>query len=99
MSAALAKSRDESEAGERNPVWPALVNVYHEQGYDAGYSRGASDVLATALEATEEFLRARGQTDVDARQLLYDFTEFLEARLRKSQRGDDDHSVIDGLGI
>jgi hypothetical protein len=79
-------------------VWPALVNVYHEQGYESGYARGVSETLATALEIVEEFLSARGKTNTDNRKLLYDFSDFLDQRIERAPARPD-HLFIDGLGI
>jgi hypothetical protein len=56
-------------------------------------------VLGAALEAAEEFLRSRGEHDAHFRHLLYDFTEFLESRIRAGESRSDHESLIDGLGI
>jgi GrpB-like predicted nucleotidyltransferase (UPF0157 family) len=87
------------EQNENSAVWPALVNVYHEQGYDVGYARAISDVLAATLEATEDFLRSRRDADAETRRLLYDFEEFLENRVRNPASAKDHRLFIDGLGI
>jgi hypothetical protein len=84
---------------DRSGVWPAIVNVYQEHGFKAGYSRGASDVLAAVLESTGDFLRSRARSDPQARRLLYEFSEFLEKRVRTKPPGEDNPSFIDGLGI
>jgi len=88
-----------TDPNEGTGVWPALVNVYHEQGYEAGYARGVSDVLAAVLESTEEFARLHSKTDPGARRLLYAFSEFLENRVRTRSPEDDHRLFIDGLGI
>ena len=87
------------ERDDNSGVWPALVNVYHEQGYDIGYARAISDVLAATLEATEDFLRSRRHADAETRRLLYDFQEFLENRVRNPAPSKDHRLFIDGLGI
>jgi hypothetical protein len=84
---------------DRSGVWPAIVNVYQEHGFKAGYSRGVNDTLAAALESTEDFLRSRAGSDPHARRLLYAFSEFLEKRVRTNSPADDQPSFIDGLGI
>jgi hypothetical protein len=88
-----------TESDHRDGVWPALVNMYQEQGYEAGYARGVSDVLAASLEAAEDFLRRQPRSDPDARRLLYAFTEFLETRVRTETPDADHRFFIDGLGI
>jgi hypothetical protein len=94
-----SSSADSLEATEQDGLWPVIANVYHEQGYEAGYSRGVSETLALALEATEEFLRSSEHTDRDARSLLYAFSRFVEDRVRSSPGANDHHAFIDGLGI
>ena len=86
-----------SETSERNSVWPALVNVYQEQGYEAGYARGVNDVMAAFLETTEEFVRLRTDS-VEARRLLHAFSEFLENHVQRTPP-DRDQGFSDGLGI
>lgn len=82
-----------------DPLWPVLVNVYHEQGYEAGYARGVSDVLTSTLEVTEDFLRLRGESNPETRRLLHAFSKFLEDHVRTSSSGEDHRLFIDGLGI
>ena len=87
---------DEPPSGD---VWPALVNVYQEQGYEADYARAVSDVLADALEATEEFIQSQAHSDAETRRLLYAFSEFLENRVRRKAPAEEHRLFIDGLGI
>jgi hypothetical protein len=87
-----------SEDSQRSGVWPALVNVFQEQGYEAGYARGASDALATLLEAIEDFAKTHPGSPADTRRLLYAFSEFLERRLPKNPPNHA-HEFVDGLGI
>ena len=96
---ATIQSVDElsSATGEPDGVWPALVNVYQEQGYEAGYARGVNDVMAAFLEATEDFVGHRVDS-VEARRLLHSFSEFLENHLRRTAP-DRDQGFTDGLGI
>jgi hypothetical protein len=86
-----------SETTEQDGVWPALVNVYQEQGYEAGYARGVNDVMAAFLEATEEFVCLRTDS-VEARRLLHAFSEFLENHVQRTPP-DRDQGFTDGLGI
>jgi hypothetical protein len=87
-----------SEDSQQSGVWPALVNVFHEQGYQAGYARGTSDVLANLLEATKDFAKTHPGSPADTRRLLYAFSEFLERRLPKNPPNHA-HEFVDGLGI
>jgi hypothetical protein len=91
-------NHSESIIQQDSGVWPALANMYQEQGYEAGYARGANDTLAATLEATEDFLRLRARSDPSARRLLYAFSEFLESRV-KTESHEDHRLFIDGLGI
>jgi hypothetical protein len=59
-------------------IWPALVDVYQEQGFETGYHRGVSDVLAAFLEATEQFVDVRPENAVETRRLLHEFAGHLE---------------------
>ena len=77
-------------------LFPALVNAYREEGYEAGYSRAASDVLASMFEATEEFVALHPETAIETRRLLHSFVERLHAHLRRQR---SDHTFADGLGI
>jgi hypothetical protein len=97
---ALQSQEPASKPTEGDGLWPALVNIYHEQGYEAGYASAKSDALAAILESTEDFLRLRShQSDPQTRQILYAFSEFLENRVRR-KTPEETHAVfIDGLGI
>src|ERR1700677_1536939 len=88
-----------AESIEGDGLWPTLVNIYHEQGYEEGYCRATSDALAAVLESTEDFLRSQPQADPQIRALLYACGEFLEKRLRETARGANHSQFIDGLGI
>jgi hypothetical protein len=94
---------DPQESARNSPdgdgLWPALVNIYHEQGYEAGYARAISDALATVVESAEQFLRSRPESDLQARKLLYAYSEFLEARVRETTAAQNHPLFIDGLGI
>jgi hypothetical protein len=65
-------------------IWPALVDVYQEQGFEAGYHRGVNDVLAAFLEATEQFVHARPENAAETRRLLHEFAGHLEEFLDRS---------------
>jgi hypothetical protein len=93
------ESSELARQNDGNDIWPALVNVYQEQGYEAGYARGVNDVLAAVLEATEDFIRIRGESDPEARRLLYAFSEFLENRVRTDAPNENYRIFVDGLGI
>jgi hypothetical protein len=86
------------EDSQQSGVWPALMNAFQEQGYEAGYARGTSDVLANLLEATEDFAKTHPGSPADTRRLLYAFSEFLERRLPKNPPNQA-HEFVDGLGI
>jgi hypothetical protein len=76
---------------------PALRNIYQEQGYASGYHRGQSDTLAALLEAVQPFSRLNSATAAQTRQLLYEFSEFVEKSLQHSTV---DHGYVeDGMGI
>ena len=84
-------------AGE---IWPALVDVYHEQGFEDGYRRGVNDVLAAVLETTEDFARKRGGDVTQTRKLLHEFARHLEEFVARTGRGGRDHVYFqDGSGI
>jgi len=85
------------ETTERDNVWPVLVNVYQEQGYEAGYARGVNDVMAAVLEATEDFVSLRPDS-AETRRLLHAFSEFLENHVRRKPP-DRQQGFTDGLGI
>jgi hypothetical protein len=91
-------TRQVAETSDGGDIWPALMNVYQEQGFETGYSRGVNDTLAAALEATEEFVRLQQRSNLDARRLLYAFCEFLESHIRRTPP-QDSQRFIDGLGI
>ena len=95
----LHSQYSQAEAVEGDALWPALVNIYHEQGYEEGYWRATSDALAAVLESTEDFLRAKPPADPQVRGLLYAYCEFLEKQLRAKARGANHSLFIDGLGI
>jgi hypothetical protein len=81
---------------DESGVWPAIVNVYRDQGFDAGYARGINEVLAQFLEATEDFVDQRPESAAETRRLLHSFSEYLHHYVRRNRA---DHSFIDGLGI
>lgn len=91
-------STEEEIGGDRDGVWPALMSMYHEQGYAEGYGRAVRDVLAAVLEATEEFARLHGDDDGGIRHQLYKFSAFLEGRVQTDALRDF-QSFTDGLGI
>jgi vacuolar-type H+-ATPase catalytic subunit A/Vma1 len=77
-------------------VFPALMSVYRDQGYELGYLRGRNDVLASLLEEIEEYLRENPRLQRTPRELLYGFADFLDRRLGETAAS---HEVCDGLGI
>ncbi len=85
---------EDSAAG----VLSTLASVYERSGYDAGYSRGVNDVLATVLEAAASFSRLQPGSANETFRLLHAFSEFLEQRVEgKSQMVDE--TFGDGSGI
>ena len=83
---------------ERQECFSGLVTAYQERGYEAGYSRGANDALASVLEAIEEFARLRPESAAETRRTLYAFSEFLESRVCPTPQLLS-NEFVDGLGI
>jgi hypothetical protein len=83
--------------GQQNVLSP-LVSAYHERGYEAGYSRGVNDSLATILEAAEEFVRLQPGSGVETRRLLFAFSKFLEDQIGRTPPHSE-NGFVDGLGI
>jgi len=89
---------DLSRPPDQQQVFPPLMSAYHERGYEMGYARGRSDVLAAILEATETFVRLDPDSAANTRRLLYAFSDFLEQQM--SRRSPEvPHEFVDGLGI
>jgi hypothetical protein len=87
-----------TEMPDHRNVLSPLVTAYHERGYEAGYSRGVNDSLATILEAAEEFARLQPGSAVETRRLLYAFSKFLEGQIGRTPPHSED-GFVDGLGI
>ena len=77
-------------------LWSALTTVYQDRGFSAGYRRGVSDTVASALAATEDFLVLRGESPADTRRLLHAFIDYFESRVRTTTAQAE---LVDGLGI
>jgi hypothetical protein len=77
-------------------VFPTLLSVYRDQGYEIGYSRGQNDLLASFLESIEDYVRENCQSPQGPREILYGFADFLQRRLGNDATR---HEVCDGLGI
>jgi hypothetical protein len=83
---------------DQRQVLPPLMNAYHEHGYEVGYARGRSDVLAAILEVTEDFARRDPASAAKTRRLLYAFSEVIEQRIHRGPRPSQS-GFIDGSGI
>jgi hypothetical protein len=87
----------EHPASAGGGVFPNLLDVYSERGFDRGYRRAVSDVLATVLFETESYARQRGIADPSLHATLSAFGDHLERqiqRMRSNQGG-----FCDGAGI
>ena len=90
--------RDGDESGpEPDGIFAGVLASYGERGYELGYRRAVSDVLATLLLATEEYVREHPEHR-DLRGALYGVEEHLERHLNR-MGGRDSGYVADGLGI
>ena len=90
--------RDGDESGpEPDGIFAGVLASYGERGYELGYRRAVSDVLAMLLLATEEYVREHPEHR-DLRGALYDFEAHLERQVSQLGAGDSGY-VADGLGI
>jgi NAD(P)H-dependent FMN reductase len=74
-----------------------LLGAIRQEGFDAGYRRAASDLLAEFLLISEEYLHDLPEPDPNLRALLRSFEEQL-ARFART-RMELDGFVEGGLGI
>jgi hypothetical protein len=77
-------------------VFGNVLGVYEQHGYDAGYDRGAADVLLSLLAETESFIRRRGlrpEAAADLRRVVWALQEHLRSQSRRVDEFED------GLGI
>ena len=94
-----AWAADEGDESGHGPdgILAGVLASYRERGFETGYRRAVSDVLATFLLATEEYVR-RHPDDPALRGVLYDFGEVVDSHLRRMRPGRGEY-VADGLGI
>jgi hypothetical protein len=69
-----------------------------EHGFDLGYRRAVSDVIALLLLAAAEHRRERG-LDPQARVAVSEFVDRLDRHLQRLASGAAADEVYDGLGI
>jgi len=73
----------------------AILSSHRREGFDAGYRRAISDILAASVFLAEKSLRT-AQRPTDARQVIYRFIQLLEQQVPGRASADE---VSDGLGI
>jgi len=86
-------------------VFPSLLSVYQERGYERGYQQAVADIITSLFAVTEDFVQSNGRTTdesrvespTELRRLLYQFGQQLERRLQTLSP--DPGYVSDGLGI
>jgi hypothetical protein len=89
-------------AGE---VFPSLLSVYQQRGYDRGYQRAVADIVNSLFAVTEGFVTSSTglieecgiHSPAELRRLLYQFGQQLERRLQTLSP--DPGYLSDGLGI
>jgi len=97
----LIELHDEPDGG----VFPSLLSVYQQRGYERGYQQAVADIITSLFAVTEDFVklndrsaeRCRFESPTELRRLLYQFGQQLERRLQTLSP--DPGYVSDGLGI
>lgn len=79
-------------------VLPSAISAYERCGYEAGYARGVSDVLAAMIEAAAAFSRFQAGSAKDTFRLVNAFSEYLEQKIQHKSHTPDPASG-DGSGI
>jgi hypothetical protein len=84
-------------------VFPSLLSVYQQRGYERGYHQAAADIMHSLFAVTEDFVSAHSVDDcrvdspAELRRLLYQFSQQLERKLQTLSP--DPGYLSDGLGI
>jgi hypothetical protein len=76
-------------------IFAFVVASARREGFDAGYRRALSEVLASSVFVAEQALQETADA-ADVRRTLYRFIELLEKETLRSQH---EESFIEGLGI
>jgi hypothetical protein len=77
-------------------IFDGVLEAHRQEGFDAGYRRGTSDLLAEFVLISEEFIREQAPGSPHLREILRSLGERLEQSAGAVSK---EHFVDGGLGI